>query len=314
MSNFKFANVHIQTYICSLPGLTIDEQGTQFSEWGDSDGDDGLATCKECLRAPWCLHAQSQPDNLHSFYLRQQQTSSLFVASHHFKPHCKAQGLDKSSWNSLKNMIWLFQSDGQWQWPWLASAENTCLGSATCSSTFCKIQTWDVCSAQCLCAHVWMRTCYFTETLRANCVKHVENRSVAWFGVPRFQDTKTKTTVCIVAQHALIAILVTKQGTLQSRERAKKLLRRVKTVLTATVACSTWSAQFGEWNMASTDVRRHFYLFRQSRLEHKAPIKSSEFPNSSQGQGHSIVYDNNWNGWMKMIQNHYLPCVFPNPT
>ena len=38
----------------------------------------------------WCLHAQSRPDNLHSFYLRQQQTSSLFVASHHFRPHCKA--------------------------------------------------------------------------------------------------------------------------------------------------------------------------------------------------------------------------------
>ena len=71
----------------------------------------------------------------------------------------------------LKNMIWLFQSDGQWQWPWLASDENTCPGLATCCSTICKIQTLNGGSAQCL----YVNTGWFL-SLHWHPLKSMENR------------------------------------------------------------------------------------------------------------------------------------------
>ena len=155
---------------------------------------------------------------------------SLFVAAHHFKPQCSGIGSIKLAFcmtylvlcSLRKIMIWLFQSDGQWQWPWLASAENTCLGSATCCSTFCKIQTSDVCCAQCL--YKYIHACYFV-------VRHRHSGQIVWSTskTGQLQDLVfRKYQNCIVAQSALIAILVHRAHC--TTERAKDLLRKVKTV------------------------------------------------------------------------------------
>ena len=89
-----------------------------------------------------------------------------------------------------QNMSWLFQSDGQWQWPWLASAENTCLGGfAHMLLNYLQNTDQDVCTAQCkwmqMCtyAHVWIHAWYTAQTPRAN---WVENMSVTWFDVSRY--------------------------------------------------------------------------------------------------------------------------------
>ena len=86
--------------------LTTGEQGTQLVRLNQETRmamlmDRPLA--KSVWELLWCLHAQSRPDNLYSFYLRQQHTSLSSLP--HITLNHKAQGLDKSSWRSVRSIM-----------------------------------------------------------------------------------------------------------------------------------------------------------------------------------------------------------------